>query len=299
MVEKHVSETHYLWRKFSVIRNFLQKKRRTIIHKRRGFTLIELLVVIAIIALLMAILMPALQGVKKQSKVVVCQLNLKQWASIFSMYTGDNNGFFNQGSGWAGRRGYDWVITMRPYYTDTKILICPAASKPAFPEGRLLPMGGKSRAWGVFIDLFTGVHRDEVGSYGMNAAVYNPPPEVKKVWRVHNTNNNWRNINAKGGNNIPLLGDCMWLASYPRSEDKPPQWDDEPVYGDEGMKVFCINRHNEMIDCLFMDSSVRKVGLKELWKLKWHRSFDTNGPWTEDYDPPPVWPEWMRKFRDY
>lgn len=49
-----------------------------------------------------------------------------------------------------------------------------------------------------------------------------------------------------------------------------------------------------------MDLNVRKVGLKELWTLNWHRQFDTAGPWTtaggaqhED------WPVWMRKLKDY
>jgi len=67
--------------------------RSIIVNEQRGFTLIELLVVIAIIALLVAILMPALQRVKKQAKAVVCQSNLKQWGTIFAMYTDDNNGF--------------------------------------------------------------------------------------------------------------------------------------------------------------------------------------------------------------
>ena len=48
-------------------------------HKQRGFTLIELLVVIAIIAVLMAILMPALRRVKDQANAVVCRSNLQQW----------------------------------------------------------------------------------------------------------------------------------------------------------------------------------------------------------------------------
>ena len=44
--------------------------------KRRGFTLIELLVVIAIIAVLMAILMPALRRVKEQGKMISCLVDV-------------------------------------------------------------------------------------------------------------------------------------------------------------------------------------------------------------------------------
>jgi prepilin-type N-terminal cleavage/methylation domain-containing protein len=62
---------------------------------RRGFTLIELLVVIAIIALLMAILMPALNRVKAQAQKVSCQARLKQWGLIFKLYTDDYDGYFN------------------------------------------------------------------------------------------------------------------------------------------------------------------------------------------------------------
>jgi prepilin-type N-terminal cleavage/methylation domain-containing protein len=72
-----------------------------------AFTLIELLVVIAIIALLMAILMPALDRVKKQAKSVACQTNLRQWALIFSMYMDENDGYFAYGDS-SGR--WRWVL---------------------------------------------------------------------------------------------------------------------------------------------------------------------------------------------
>ena len=61
-------------------------------RRRQGFTLIELLVVIAIIALLMAILIPALNQAREQAKAVICQSNLHQWGAIFLMYTDDNDG---------------------------------------------------------------------------------------------------------------------------------------------------------------------------------------------------------------
>ncbi len=48
-----------------------------------GFTLMELLVVIAIIALLMSILIPAADKVKKQAKAVICQSNLHQWGLAY------------------------------------------------------------------------------------------------------------------------------------------------------------------------------------------------------------------------
>ena len=59
--------------------------------KKRGFTLIELLVVIAIIALLMGILMPALQRVKEQAKEISCRANLRQYGLAQSMYLDDND----------------------------------------------------------------------------------------------------------------------------------------------------------------------------------------------------------------
>jgi prepilin-type N-terminal cleavage/methylation domain-containing protein/prepilin-type processing-associated H-X9-DG protein len=64
--------------------------RNIIMYKRRGFTLIELLVVIAIIALLMAILMPALRRAQEAGKRAACLSNLKQLMLAWSMYADAN-----------------------------------------------------------------------------------------------------------------------------------------------------------------------------------------------------------------
>lgn len=58
----------------------------------KGFTLIELLVVIAIIALLLSIIMPALNAVKKKAATTVCQSNTKNLALGWYMYMGENDG---------------------------------------------------------------------------------------------------------------------------------------------------------------------------------------------------------------
>lgn len=73
--------------------------------KPKAFTLIELLVVIAIIAVLMAILMPALNRVKEQGKRAACLGNMKQLALCWIMYADDNDGKIVNGEAYGGGDG--------------------------------------------------------------------------------------------------------------------------------------------------------------------------------------------------
>ena len=67
---------------------------KTFMHSRRAFTLIELLCVLAIIFLLLAMLMPALNKVKRLSTRLVCSSNMKGYSTVAFVYLNDNDGVF-------------------------------------------------------------------------------------------------------------------------------------------------------------------------------------------------------------
>jgi len=264
----------------------------------KAFTLIELLVVIAIIAVLMGILMPALSRVKKQAKMVVCQAHLKQWGTIWSMYADDHNGSFSSGVfpgkpvGWGERS--QWLFALAPYGdTKGKIRFCPAAKRiPA--EGSQAKSSDPTICWRWKWDEW-----DELGSYGMNSWVYNPPRERTNL-QGRASDMHWRKATQRNASNIPLFGDNRWPGAGPQDNDLPPSSSDGTGVDGE-MKYWCMDRHqNGTTNLVFLDFSVRRVGLKGLWTLKWHKLFNTVNSFTlAGGVQADSWPEWMKRFKDY
>ena len=102
--------------------------------KANGFTLIELLVVIAIIALLMSILMPALNKVNAQAKDVLCKNNLHQWGLIWKLFTDENNSYFPNRD---DTRHYPTTLAKHNNSTfDPGVFLCPMATKTDEEGGR-------------------------------------------------------------------------------------------------------------------------------------------------------------------
>jgi prepilin-type N-terminal cleavage/methylation domain-containing protein len=266
--------------------------------KRRAFTLIELLVVIAIIALLMSILMPALQRTREQARAVVCRSHLQQWSLCLNMYTSDYDGRFMPGidEDWATGQ-YSWIYTLIPYYNDPAIRLCPKAK-------RTLEQGGTPpfNAWDVsltnpndFSVLKEPIYK--IGSYGINWWIN----DSDLVNGAHDPANKWRRTGQKNPGNIPVMMDCGFMLTRPEPVDPPPQQDGEFLWDfGGGMRRVCTNRHNGGVNMLFMNWSTEKVGLKELWTFKWHRTFDTANAWTSaGAVMPEDWPDWMKNFKDY
>jgi len=95
----------------------------------------------------------------------------------------------------------------------------------------------------------------------------------------------------------------MWRGGGPYengTRGDPPEYHGQWLGYNREMMHFVIDRHNGFVNHVFMDWSVRKVGLKALWKLKWHKEYNINGPWTTaGGGVASDWPNWMRSVKEY
>jgi hypothetical protein len=194
--------------------------------------------------------------------------------------------------------------SLRPYYKDEKMRKCPTATRVVLND----------MDWGTFKAWITpqpfqnrypaageGPTRLFEGSYGTSNWIDNMCANRGarlKEWF-------WKSVqNMPRPSQVPVIADNTWHDAWPIDTDTPVKQPLDFGWGDRGtideMNQFCIDRHNGFVYFAFADWSARKVGLKELWTLKWHRAFRTDNSWTRAGGVAPTdWPQWLRKYQDY
>ena len=252
-----------------VFRRYLRKK---------GFTLIELLVVISVIALLLSVLMPALNKTKEQAKSVICISNLKQMHLGVVLYARDNND-----------KPFDYDYSRGLYlqrmvnYLDKieKIRYCPSTkvgrSEGAADLGRWpdLAFGTARMTWWEFFipnPNEDGKLTQEYGSYAYNGWMYTELSDG--VVGTSTEEKVFENMNASPGGNIPLIMDSTFLDIWPLDTDTPsPEIDLYIGEWPPSMGLLWIDRHNMRCNTVFLDGHTVGIHLDDLWKLKWHKQF--------------------------
>lgn len=238
---------------------------------RKGFTLIELLVVISIIALLLAILMPALGKVKEKAGQIICRSNQRQAMISSITYSVDNNGY-NLPS-WA-TRGQAWYVFLESYIQSTSDMIsCPQARKPledAYHGSANGAMGAAKNSWIVYAE-------DIPGGYGYNNWLENDYGGGGKGILKH--------ADAKRPAETPAFADCVWgdIGWILESDIIPDEeyWDDPILAPESGtgawgnlLSRITLSRHGDSINVTMMDGHGEGVKVADLLGLRWHRTWD-------------------------
>jgi len=218
---------------------------------------------------------------RRRAKEAVCLSNLQNWGNIFKAFLNDNNGYFMEG--WIGGASERWYSALKPYYSNNEeFLLCPQAAKPLADYGGD-PSGGTFNTWAL---------EDNYGSYGLNSCI----PDAPTL-----STDQWRRADVTSADNVPLLLDAQYFTSYPWWTNDPPLYEGarwRSWANGSGMGVYCIPRHYGAINGLFLDFSARKIGLKELWLLKWSRNYNVSRA-SENEPDWTIGTGWMVPLKDY
>lgn len=234
--------------------------------RRKAFTLIELLVVIAIIALLLAILLPALKRVKRQAEGTICLSNLRQIGYAANMYAQEYDNFIPRGT---VNSSSLWFEQFMPFlgheseggdYRNVKIYRC--RSFPRSGVGRNDIPNSRQTLHYVINDWTFASRSDQTGtSVGSptRLSVFKSPPTT--IYLADNEDGNWRPIIEDKNSPEIFRMDIFDTRHLPMSDIEHEQ---------TGRRV-ARERHRDGCNVLFLD-----------WHSEWISAEDNTIRWWRD-----------------
>ena len=249
-------------------------------HFRSGFTLIELLVVIAIIAILAAMILPALSRAKARALGIQCTSNLKQIGMAHFMYVNDTGKTMPyQASG----DSYDlWMKKLISYYAGVAgVRTCPMAPEQNPWKQRNTLLNGFGMADQTWQWIYGTTNYQ--GSYAINGWFYTGVSDPNREFRAETS--------IENPARTPVFFDSVWVDAWPTATDTPSR-DLYQGANDFGMQRLCIARHGSIkspknapravvagaplpgsVTIEMADAHAEVVSLDRLWQLTWHKDY--------------------------